>query len=53
MSDKDFVENSFVFCRNFFSIDIVLTSDQFLSEKYFDKKVELLANLTKRIYEWD
>ena len=39
MNDKDFVENSFILCRNILEYSILLTVDQFLSEKYFEKKV--------------
>lgn len=50
--DRKFIENCLNIAREMLGVTPGLTADQFLTNKYFEKKLEFLANLSKSAYEW-
>lgn len=52
LPDKKFLIKVMILAREFFSMNnVCLEPDEFLSNKYFDKKLEFVANLAKSAIE--
>ena len=51
VDDKQFIEHCFSIARKMLNMDVQLTSDQFLSNKYFEKKLEFVSKLSKNVFD--
>ena len=51
VDDKQFIEHCFSIARKMLNMDVQLTSDQFLTNKYFQRKLEFLSKLSKNVFD--
>jgi hypothetical protein len=52
-NDRKFLDSSYLVMRDILECYPVITVDQFLTPKFFDLKLQFVADLAKTIYEWD
>ncbi len=51
-NDKKFVTNSMSFGRKMFGLEGKIDVEQFLSQKFVEKKTDWLSQFCKSMYEW-
>lgn len=51
LDDKQFIEQSMGIARKLLEMDVQLTPDQFLTNKYFERKLEFVSKLAKSVFE--
>ena len=51
VDDKQFIEHCFSIARKILDMDVQLNADQFLTAKYFERKLEFISRLAKSVYD--
>jgi hypothetical protein len=53
LSDKKFMDACYLVMRDILECFPVITVEQFLTPKFFDLKLQFIADLAKKVYDWD